>query len=103
MPENFSFRQRFELAPGTRLPFDEVSALLQEDGGVLVELRSVERKPIQESRILALWGSGFTSRDEARSVGDHWRGAMQRALAGVNVGANFGLRNPDMGGLTDVM
>jgi hypothetical protein len=100
-PDDFSFRQRFELAPGTQLPFEDPSLVIYEREGVSIELRSIEQKPISESRLMALWGSGFADEGTARAAGQHWRGALQRALAALDVGANFGLRNPNMGGFTD--
>lgn len=101
MPTAYSFRQRFEVAPGGHLPFTENTLVIHEEGGVAVELRSVEDKPIGESKLISVWGSGYGSEDEAKSAGIQWRSVMQRALAGVGIGANFGLRNPDMGGLVD--
>ena len=50
MPTAYSFRQRFEVAPGGHLPFTENTLVIHEEGGVAVELRSMEDKPIGESR-----------------------------------------------------
>jgi hypothetical protein len=99
--ERFCFRQRFELAPGGRLPFEEQVVVLQRSGEIEIELRSLEEKPIKESQGASLWGMGYPTEDEARAAGNHWRSAFQRALAAINLGANFGLRNPNMGGFTD--
>lgn len=99
--KGFSFRQRFEMAPGGRLPFDQDSVVLLESGDVRVELRSLEEKPLKESALLAIWGSGYESERSAREAGEQWRGGIQKALAAVGLGANFGLRNPSMGGFSD--
>lgn len=101
MADRYCFRQRFEIAPGARLPFEEKFVTLSEADGVSVELRSLEDKVIAESTKVAVWGSGYGSEEAARAGGERWRSAVQRALAGVGVGANFGLRNPNMGGLVD--
>ncbi len=103
MPGRFSLRQRFELAPGGRLPFDQPTVVLFQDGQVSVELRSLEERPLSESSLMAIWGSGYESEAAARVAGEQWRSGMQKALAGVNLGANFGLRNPRMGGFTDAV
>ena len=99
--ERFTFRQRFELAPGGRLPFETSTVLLVEDGGITVELKSMEDKSLAESSVMSVWGDGYASESSARAAGEQWRRGMQKALAGINLGANFGLRNPDMGGFTD--
>lgn len=100
MTEAYCFRQRFELAPGGRLPFTGRIEVLSEANGS-IELRSLEDAIIAESSKLAIWGSGYDSAAAAKAAGEHGRSAVQRALAGVGLGANFGLRNPDVGGLVD--
>jgi hypothetical protein len=99
--DDYSFRQRFELVPGSRLQFSGVKVRLDVSDGVEISMHSVENKDIQESDVLAIQGRGFKSEDAARAAGERWRDRMQRALAGIDVGANFGLRNPVMGGLSD--
>jgi hypothetical protein len=99
----FSFRQRFELAPGGRLPFDEERLVLREANGIRVELRSLQGVALRDSSGASIWGSGFPNLEAAREAGEQWRSAMQRAFAGVNLGANFGLRDPNMGGFTDAV
>lgn len=101
MPDRYCFRQRFEVAPGGRLPFTDDVVTISTADDVSIELRSLESKAIAESTKIALWGSGYASEAEARAGGELWRSAAQRALAGVGLGANFGLRNPNMGGLVD--
>jgi hypothetical protein len=103
MAEDFSFRQRFELAPGGGLPFDEERLVLREANGIRIELRSLQGVALKDSSGASIWGSGFPSPAGAQEAGEQWRSAMQRALAGVNLGANFGLRNPNMGGFTDAV
>ena len=82
------------------MPFTEASVVLSEDDRTAIKLGSLEDRALSESSQMAIWGNGFKSEQAAREAGERWRAAMQRALAGVNLGANFGLRNPNMGGLT---
>lgn len=103
MTSEFSFRQRIEIAPTGRLPFDEKVVALNDEDGVIVTLQSLEERPICESVKIAIWGDGYRSREEAQAAGERWRNAVQRALAGIGVGANFGFRNPHMGGPTDAV
>ncbi|RJK92511.1 hypothetical protein [Vallicoccus soli] len=103
MAKRFNFRQRFELAPGGRLPFSEPTVLLFEDDSTSIQLRSLEDKPLSEASMMCILGSGYLSESLARAAGEQWRNGMQKALAGVKLGANFGLRNPNMGGFTDVI
>ena len=60
-----------------------------------MKLRALQRgQALQDAEQLVLLGKGYTTEAEAREAGSRWCGFAERALARVNIGANFGDRTP---------
>lgn len=98
----FCFRKRLELHETSgRLPFKEKSEVIANTETETVELRSLQDVPLDDATEIALWGFGYEDETQALHRGMHWTNMLQRALAAVNLPADFGLRRPNMGGMTD--
>lgn len=54
---------------------------------------------LKDANDLAIIGKGFLSGEDARNAALHWRGALEKAFAKVNIGADFGDRATGGGGL----
>jgi hypothetical protein len=92
----YAFRIRFTLSPFIRLntgPEEEMAIAASSGEGV--KLRALQPgQALQDAEQLVLLGRGYASEQAARTAGSRWRGFVERALARVNIGANFGDRVP---------
>lgn len=88
----YCFRHRFRLPQVGKLGFDEPNFPLsgEEDQGPRVWIGSCNDAPLKETDQAALYGEGYESEDHASAAADFWRGALERSLAAVNVGVDFG-------------
>jgi hypothetical protein len=88
---DWSFRYRLSLAEGMRINSPETEIRLSiPESRELVLLRSRLGDPIDETRDLALHGSGHASSDLARDAGERWRDCITIAFAAHSLGADFG-------------
>lgn len=98
---DWSFRYRFKLSTGMSIASTDSECLLTDLGAaVRVVLRSVATTgdmnvPISEESSLVLRGSGFASPEEAEREGHRWVAALLLGFAANNLGADFGLRDPE--------
>lgn len=95
----FSFRQHVKMSGYGHLPWPVHCRTLHE-GEHRVELVAVGNTLIQESDGLVLQGRGYPNRDSALAAGVRWRSILMRLLAGLNLSADFALRETNGGGLT---
>ena len=97
-PMSWCFRIRFRLPERLQLESPDKTIVLADlsPGAERVELRATAREDvgISDSRDLAVIGSGFASEAEALASGERWRGIVQKGLARMNIGADFGDRAP---------
>lgn len=95
---NYAFRIRFALSQFARLSDATENELhIRTESGRDVKLRAHGRgQSLQDADQLVLLGRGFVSQKDAHSAGIRWRGFAERALARINVGADFGDRSPSM-------
>lgn len=93
---SYAFRIRFALSGFVQFnnaPEEELPILTE--SGEDVKLRALQRgQALQDAEQLVLLGKGYATETEAREAGSRWRGFAERALARVNIGANFGDRAP---------
>ena len=93
---SYAFRLRFALSGLVRLntgPQEELP--ITTSTGEDVKLRALQPgQALQDADQLVLIGKGHASEADAREAGLRWRGFAERALARVNIGANFGDRAP---------
>ena len=98
---DWSFRYRFKLGARMSIATDASECVLSNPGAPQrIVLRSVAiggdmATPISTQRNLVLRGSGFTSPDEAHSEATRWLNALLLGFAANNLGADFGLRDPE--------
>lgn len=97
----FSFRIRFELSDITKIDHALPELSIATATGEDLALRSVGGEPISQASRLALVGHGYGSKEDAEQRGRLWLTTLHRALARINVGADFGDRAPG-GGFTPV-
>jgi hypothetical protein len=92
----YAFRIRFTLSPLVRLntgPQDEIAIVPSSTEDV--KLRALQPgHTLDNADQLVLLGKGYPTEDAARLAGERWRGFAERALARLNIGANFGDRAP---------
>jgi hypothetical protein len=93
---SYAFRIRFALSGHVRLnSAPEPEMPIVTPSGQDVILRALQPgQPVQDAEQLVLLGRGYLSESDAREAGSRWRGFVERALARVNIGANFGDRAP---------
>jgi hypothetical protein len=93
---SYAFRIRFALSGFVRLNSAAEEELpVRTESGEDVKLRALQRgQALQDAEQLVLIGRGYATEADARDAGSRWRGFTERALARVNVGANFGDRAP---------
>ena len=92
----YAFRIRFALSPYVRLNTGpEESIAIAASAGDDVVLRALRPNlALQDAEQLVLLGRGYEDHDGARAAGARWRGFAERALARLNIAANFG--SPDV-------
>lgn len=95
----YGFRHRVELPENHRLAWAELELILHEDLNSVVWLRSGEGAAINNSGSLLLYGTAYDTDHMAREAGESWRARLERALAVVGIGADFGDSAP-FGGFT---
>ncbi len=91
----FCFRIRFRLSPGERISSSQSYLVLRDGGdGEGIRLQAIPKEtPLEEANELVLLGGKFASEAEAGEA-QRWRGLLEKALAWVNIGADFGDRAP---------
>ena len=96
-----AFRIRFVLgrssmisSPSSELPIAD--PLEQKE----ILLKASGRATISDAETLALHGRPFESEQEAFRAANRWVGVLQKGLAHLNVGADFGDRAPPLGRLS---
>lgn len=90
----YCFRIRFRLRPGVSISSSQSRLVLRggdNDEGVWLQAIPKET-PIKDADELALFGGKFATEAEATDEAQRWRGLLEKALAWVNVGADFGDR-----------
>jgi hypothetical protein len=87
---------RFRLPEGLQLESSDNTIVLADPGTERVELRAPAGRDIaiSDSRELVVIGSGYLSEVEGLAAGDRWLGIVQKGLAHLNFGADFGDRAP---------
>jgi len=109
----WTFRNRIELRPGSRLQYGEPEWII-DDSGPGKQVKIVGRRlkdipvfqaleegleaatgeplaaPIKDAPRLILTGTGYDSEAEAMVAGELWRGRLMRAFAMLSIGADFG-------------
>ncbi len=120
----WTFRNRIELQPHSRLQYDgpewniynsgsgeqvklvgrrlpdniPVTQVLQE--GIEPTAAQSLEGAIKDAQRLVLTGTGYNSEAEAMSEGELWRGRLMRAFAALNIAADFGDETRPSGGFT---
>jgi hypothetical protein len=92
----YCFRVRFRLRPGVSISSSQSRLVLRggdNDEGVWLQAIPKET-PIKDADELALFGGKFATEADATGEAQRWRGLLEKALAWVNVGADFGDRAP---------
>jgi hypothetical protein len=92
---SYCFRIRFHLSYRVRIHSDaeELALPARAGSGESVILQSATLgKVLREAAELLLIGRCYASEPEAQGAGVHWRGTVQKALASLTVGADFGDR-----------
>ena len=92
----FAFRIRFVLSTFVRLNNAPEEALrIAAGSGEDVKLRALQpNEALNDADQLVVIGRGYGTEEAARAAGTRWRGFTERALARVNVAADFGDRAP---------
>lgn len=123
-PVTWTFRNRIELQPRTRLQYGEPEWVIENSGpGKRIRLASrpapknipvaqaleegieptsakTPAIPIKDATRLVLSGTGYNSEAEAIAAGELWRGRLMRAFAALNIAADFGDETRPSGGFT---
>jgi len=92
----FCFRIRFHLGLRVRINSSGTQlALPSAASAETITLRPTQDGvPLQDARELVLLGRAYDTEEEATEAARRWRGLIQKALARVNAGADFGDRAP---------
>ena len=119
----WTFRNRIELRPGSRLQYGAPEWILDESEagkqvkivgrhprdipvfqalqeGIEAVAGEVPAAPIKDVSRLILTGIGYDSEAEAMAAGELWRGRVMRAFAILYIGADFGDEDRPSGGVT---
>jgi hypothetical protein len=91
---DYCFRLRFNLADAGYLPFDEAERTLSTSSGPTVVMVPMRSASLREADRVVVRGSGYGSEADAVAAGEAWRSTLERAFAGIGVGADFGDRTP---------
>src|SRR5262249_19071347 len=113
-PVTWTFRNRIELRPGSRLQHGEPEWIIEDSGsgnqiklvglpppknipvvqalqeGIEDTLANSPAIPIKDAQRLVLTGIGYNSEAEAVAEGELWRGRGVGAFAAVNISGDFG-------------
>jgi hypothetical protein len=91
----YCFRLRIKLSKRVRINAPEEMLVLSTSAdGEEIALNALPGgDAISEAAEVALVGKGFKTEEEARLSGEHWTSVLQRSLARVNIGADFGARS----------
>lgn len=93
----YTFRVRFTLGRGVRIQSDadELRLANETDGRESVRLRPRDRDvSFGDADVLVLIGDPYESDEAATEAARRWVMRLQRAFAGLNIGADFGNRAP---------
>jgi len=100
----YRFRLRFDVSEGRRVNIDEAEILIHEDAEIVVWLRALGSvRALQDADVWLLMGSAYSSEDEARAAGEHWRGVLERTFAVLGIAADFGDYAAKGGGFTQAV
>lgn len=123
-PVIWTFRNRIELQPHSRLDYGEPEWIIQDSGsgkqvklvalpppknipvvqvlqeGIGPTLDKPPGPPIKDAQRLVLNGTGYSSETESMMDGELWRGRLMRAFAALNIAADFGDETRSSGGFT---
>jgi hypothetical protein len=91
---SFTFRVRFQLGERVWIESPDRHMLLTRPPGEEIELRPTADVALDEARDLELLGWPYDTEPDATEAARRWRGLLQKALARVNLGADFGDRAP---------
>jgi hypothetical protein len=92
---SYCFRIRFHLSARVRIHSDahELALPVRAGSAESAILQSATAgEVLRDAAELLLIGRGYVSEPEAREAGVYWRGTVQKALASLKVGAEFGDR-----------
>src|SRR3954463_4344684 len=96
--EEYSFRVRFTMSPGSRLQVEEPSwpIDLSPSGGCIL-IGSLEEKPIKDSKELVIRAGGWPSEEASTLAGERHMDALMMAFTRLRMGADFGRRRGKSG------
>lgn len=99
---SYDFRVRGTFGSSTRIEADAHELVLLDASPVRVTLRaSGTEVALKDSHVFSVRGTGFASRDEAREQGEAWQDYVMIGFASQSIGADFGVRVPIQGALTE--
>jgi hypothetical protein len=123
-PVTWTFRNRIELKPTSRLQYGEPEWIIEDSGlgkqvklvglpapknipiiqalqeGIEPTRANSPTTPIRDAQRLIITGAGYSSEAEAMANGELWRGRLMRAFAALNIAADFGDETRPGGGFT---
>ena len=123
-PVTWTFRNRIELKPTSRLQYGEPEWIIEDSRsgkqvklvglpaprdipvlqalqeGIEPTLANSPTTPVKDAQRLVLTGTGYNSEAEAMAEGELWRGRLMRAFASLNIAADFGDETRPSGGFT---
>ena len=97
----YDFRIRATMVSSPRINADSNELALHESPPVRVTLRAARQDAaIKDCGALIVHGTGFASREEAHHQGEQWLDWVMAGFAAGLIGADFGVRAPITGGLS---
>jgi hypothetical protein len=100
--ESWDFRIRGTFGITTRIDADLYELVLSDKPPVRVTLHASGREvALKDTEIFIVWGTGYTSADQARQQGEAWWDYVMVGFARQRIGADFGVRTPLQGGMTE--
>jgi len=92
------FRLRFDLSKRVNFEYNEAAWVITDDGSTRIVMHPAdESETISGAKRLSLHGGSYETEPLAVTAGEQWRDWLILAFSSINMGVDFGERNPTGG------